>query len=208
MQGGLQAGDVKAAGTEHGVGNGGVTDYDARCKDDQVLVGLDVITDPTTSILYGFKLACASVAFASGASGAVIVGHGEPQKSDVIGYNPNMEPAVWSSLDCGPSALVTQVRGVFGTATIGGGMFTTISQLVLTCSTAALDAGLQLGWTAGTSLFSAAAEQRSTDYAFTDTCDAQPVIGFSGKYAGAIDKLQTYCRGLGVARGAGGVTQQ
>jgi hypothetical protein len=195
----LLAGEVKAAGAEHSPVGGGDTDYDVRCAADQVLIGLDVITDPSRSVMYGFKLACASVALARDKSGAPVVARGAPQKSDVIGYNPNQEPAAWISLDCGPNALVTEVRGVFGGVTVGGGMFTTISQLVLTCSTAALDSQAQLAWTGRGAMFTAAAEHRSIDYAFTDTCAGQAVIGFSGKYAGAIDKLQTQCRSLNVA---------
>jgi hypothetical protein len=203
MQYRLQAGDVKVAGVEHSPVGGGDTDYDARCVGDQVLIGLDVITDPSRAVMYGFKLACASVGLARDTSGAPVVVRGAPQKSDVIGYNPNPEPAAWISLDCGPNAMVTEVQGVFGGVTVGGGMFTTITQLVLTCSTAALGSQAQLAWTGRGALFTAAAEHRSSDYAFTDTCAGQAVIGFRGKYAGAIDKLQTQCRSLNVAYEAG-----
>jgi len=192
-------GKVTAVGPEHGVGEGGITAYEVACKQDSVLVGLDVITDPSSRVLYGFRLACAPLRLAVGSQSDVIVSHGEVELSATVGYDPNQEPAVWRQLRCPTHALVTSVFGVYGNVTIGGGSFTTITQLALACEVPHANAARELSFDQPTGLYSATSEQRVTDYAFSEACSGGAVFGFRGKYGGALDKLQTHCAELGVS---------
>jgi hypothetical protein len=186
----------------HGSPQGGQP-YSLLCGEDEVLVGIDAVSDAIT--VYGLAARCARLTL-TGVPARLGLSVAASHASMLLGNNVTGTPPV-ATLDCPSGSIVTALAGAtwYYATSSGASTALSIKQLSLTCSRVSIDAQHGLVFApAGTVNVGSPDSAVET---FADACrSGASVAGLAGRSGAYIDAVQMLCAPVQVNYEASGNT--